>query len=78
MDKFEDVKEIQNRGAICCVFVVPLCMILCTLVGFLLDKNFGMITYKSFHIPVFTLIGLHLGLIVAAFSAVKMMKTKLF
>jgi hypothetical protein len=75
MEKFKDVREIQAMGAICCVLVVPFCMSVVTLLGYLLDTNVGMLAFKNWTIPVWSLVGLHLGLGLSIFATVKIMKS---
>ncbi|RPJ63765.1 MAG: hypothetical protein EHM12_01435 [Dehalococcoidia bacterium] len=75
MDKFKDVREIQAMGAICCVLVVPFCMSVVTLLGYLLDTTVGMLPFKNWTIPVWSLVGLHVGLGLSIFATVKIMKS---
>ncbi len=75
MDKFNDVREIQARGAICCVFVVPLCMGAVTLLGYWVDTAVGMPVFKQhWNIPIWSLVGLHAGLALAIFASVKIIR----
>jgi hypothetical protein len=75
MEKFKDVREIQAMGAICCVLVVPFCMSVVTLLGYLLDNTVGMLAFKHWTIPVWSLVGLHVGLGLSIFATVKIMKS---
>jgi len=75
MEKFKDVREIQAMGAICCVLVVPFCMSAVTLLGYLIDTTVGMLPFKHWTIPVWSLVGLHVGLGLSILATVKILKS---